>query len=262
MGNFHLTKWYLDCVDERGNAFIGYSARLRWGLLRFNLASRLTRIDGSIESHAAATRSWQQPDSTSDPLAWHSTALGARGIWQADSRPVGGVLFDSTEGRVVWNCLQPRSQTCVTLGPNRVLSGLGYAECLEMTVAPWRLGIHTMRWGRFHSPNHHVIWIRWEGERPLSKAWHNGQEVKLAAVDDRLLELGNGATLSIDNGATLRHGATGDTVLAKLPCVKLLLPRWLAGIKEQKWLSRGKYRDADGASSEGWVIHEHVAFES
>jgi hypothetical protein len=33
---FRLDKYYFDAVSSDGRAFIGYSARLRWGLFRLN----------------------------------------------------------------------------------------------------------------------------------------------------------------------------------------------------------------------------------
>jgi hypothetical protein len=38
---FSLSKWYLDCVDTRGNVFIGYSAVLKWKKIRLNYANIL-----------------------------------------------------------------------------------------------------------------------------------------------------------------------------------------------------------------------------
>ena len=44
--NFYLTKWYLDCIDEQGNAAIGYAASMRWRSLEVPYTSLLLFEEG------------------------------------------------------------------------------------------------------------------------------------------------------------------------------------------------------------------------
>jgi hypothetical protein len=39
--DFSFSKWYMDCVDIKGNVFIGYSAVLKWEKIKLNYASIL-----------------------------------------------------------------------------------------------------------------------------------------------------------------------------------------------------------------------------
>jgi hypothetical protein len=46
--SFLLTKWYLDCVAENGDAVVVYVADLRWNNLSIHCASLLTVVEGRV----------------------------------------------------------------------------------------------------------------------------------------------------------------------------------------------------------------------
>jgi hypothetical protein len=48
--SFLLTKWYLDCVAESGDAVILYVADLRWNALTVHYGSLLTVLGGRVAS--------------------------------------------------------------------------------------------------------------------------------------------------------------------------------------------------------------------
>src|SRR5262249_7828194 len=62
--------------------------------------------------------------------------------------------------------------------------GRGYAEKLVMTVAPWRLGIDRLWWGRFCGDCHSLVWIVWEGRHPLRLSLLDGKHLRLDAVGE------------------------------------------------------------------------------
>lgn len=261
MSSFHLTKWYLDCVSERGDLVIGYSALLQLGLLKFPLAGRLYRTDGRTESTGSLTRRWLQPQPESGSLTWNCPKLDIQGIWKPLSAPVRRVLLQDSTGSVAWDCVQPSADVAVKLGNDSVICGLGYAERMEITVPPWKLGIRALQWGRFVSKSDSVVWIVWDGERSLSLLLHNNVEIPEAGIEQDRIVLGQDRQLIFDEPQVVRQGVINDTALSSIPLVRAVLPKWLRSIDEQKWLCRGRLNRADGISTHGWVIHERVSFE-
>jgi len=261
MSSFHLTKWYLDCVSERGDLVIGYSALLQLGLLKFPLAGRLYRIDGRTENAASLTRRWLQPQQDSGSLTWNCPKLDIQGVWKPLSAPVQRVLLEDATGSVVWDCVQPSADVTVRLSGGSEIRGLGYAERMEITVPLWKLGIRTLQWGRFVSKSDSVVWIVWHGQRPLSLLIHNGIEIPDGKVEQDRIILKQDRQLIMDEPQILRQGVINDTALSSIPLVRAVLPKWLRKIDEQKWLCRGRLELADGISTHGWVIHERVSFE-
>ncbi len=51
--SFLLTKWYLDCVAESGDATVVYVADLRWNKLSLRYGSLLTILDGRVHSSSS-----------------------------------------------------------------------------------------------------------------------------------------------------------------------------------------------------------------
>jgi hypothetical protein len=134
--------------------------------------------------------------------------------------------------------------------------GLGYAECLTLTLPPWQLPMLQLRWGRFVSQNESLAWVDWQGEYSTSFAIHNGRACKTLSVSDSEIAI-PGATLRMEESFPLRAGRLGATVLRGAPALGKLLPRSLRNIEEQKWRSRGILSSKERNSS-GWVIHEVV----
>jgi hypothetical protein len=139
------------------------------------------------------------------------------------------------------------------------VTGLGYAECLTLTVPPWQLPMHQLRWGRFVSQRDSLAWIDWQGEYSTSFAVFNGQPCEPLSVSDSEIVLGVG-TLRMQDSLSLRSGRLGTTILPGVGALSKLLPLSLFNVSEQKWRSRGTLRGSD-RESDGWVIHEVVDWE-
>ena len=152
--------------------------------------------------------------------------------------------------------MQPRSRVRLRLD-DRELSGMGYAECVTLTMAPWRLPLRVLRWGRFVSSRNWMVWVeleriardqfrvcRWRGMRFARDRWMRGKRA-------------TGAKLRIEDGFALRSHRIGSTILSHVPGLAKLLPHSLFNIEEQKSCSRGEMQTNDNCSS-GWVIHEVV----
>ena len=213
----------------------------------FPLSARQSDVRSSIGRYRL--------DSSGDRILVELPRLRVSGRWQADAEPVQHIVYESDAGSVEWNCLQPRSTAHLHIG-ERELAGLGYAECLTLTLPPWQLPMRELRWGRFVSPRHSLAWIHWQGPYSTSFALHNGRRCELVSVSESELALPH-ATLRMEESLPLRSGRVGSTILPATPALRKLLPGSLFNIEEHKWRSRGTLRTQEG-SSDGWVIHEVV----
>jgi hypothetical protein len=251
---FTLVKWYMDCVTETGDTAILYCADLRWRGVRASYSSVLLAEGGAVTTRASMKR--YRLNSNLERIAVEFPQLGVNGTWTAAAVAlVPRSMFQDTRGSVLWNCLQPASQAHITIG-DRELNGLGYAECLTLTLPPWQLPLRRLRWGRFVSPQDSLAWIDWQGPYSTSIAVHNGQSSEPLSISDSTIALTD-ATLHIDELFPLRSGRLGSTVFPGAPALRRLLPHSLFDIDEKKWRSRGAF-DTKDHQSRGWVIHEVV----
>ncbi len=252
---FLLRKWYLDCVTADGQALIAYRAQVQWGALKLGYASMLRRTRGGDgDSTETTLRPGDEPVEEPDMVRWACPRLAVEGRWRRACSRVERRLIDGPEGILTWRCVMPRAECEVTVGELGPVRGLGYAESLEMTVAPWGLPIQELRWGRWLSESSSLVWIRWTGPRPLTLVLEDGREIA-GEVGDDAVALRDGRTLALERARTIREGELGATVLAGIPKLRDVVPPAILRTSEQKWLSRGRL----GAAI-GWAIHERVAF--
>ena len=258
MPSFSLVKWYMDCVTEQGEAAIVYCAELKWKSLHAHIGSCLT----AFENHPPVTRTSLGRyvlNSSAERIEVVHPRLKVQGIWERDAQPFQRKLYEEGGGAsVVWDCLQPRSRVTVSIG-DRQLIGLGYAECLRVTIAPWKLPLRELHWGRFVGENRSLTWVDWKGPYATTCAVLDSQEVELSCVTQERVIAGEDV-LSIAPGLALRDGRLGETILPGASGLRRLFPQRLFGVEEEKHLSRGTLTGA-GRDSSGWVIHEVVKWE-
>jgi len=242
-----IRKWYLDCVAGDGTTWIGYWGCVQVAMLRVYFASSLL-FDGSSTKtlwSAAAT----PPLFSKDRVRW--SALDADVELIPRVPPAERELHPG----ILWRCLVPSADATVHLA-NRTLRGRGYAEVLELSVAPWKLPIRELRWGRALSDQSSLVWIEWAGPAPLRLALRDGIFETVSHVDDRGVRLDDGTILTLSDAAVLRE----ETLRATLKSLSMLIPRRWSAAVERKWRSRGTLRAAGRPIEEGWVIHELVSF--
>jgi hypothetical protein len=257
---FQLKKWYLDCVTERGDVLINYSAALRYYRMPFQLVSCLSMADNQVEQSTTSTFRTHEPRDSGDGLRWRCRHTGTDGTWMSRSAPVRRELWNDSTGQVVWHCLQPSSIVSIQKSPIGPCEGLGYVELLDITVAPWTLGLRELRWGRFVSISESVVWIQWRGEHARTLVLRNGEEVLHAEVSGNRIQLDSQVYLEMADPVPLRSGEIADTVLSRIPLVRQILPSWLGNISEQKWRCSGQLWKDGLIAASGWVIHEVVQF--
>lgn len=256
---FRLTKWYLDCVSQDGEAFIAYWAWLGWqgfGLAYAGLLHRAT--DGRVEMTSTL---WpgKGPRVEGGRIVWSRGGLKLRGEWRPRTVPYGAKLWSGDDGRgVEWDCIAGAAEARIESG-GRVIQGLGYAEKLVLTVVPWKLPIRELRWGRWIGERRSLVWIEWRGEHPLTLVLLDGCAVQ-GVVEDDGVRVEGGPRLEIRDSNVIRSGELGATVLGSIPVLRSAVPDVIMNTHECKWIGRGVLTGAAGETEEGWAIHEVVRF--
>jgi hypothetical protein len=80
MPAFGLSKWYLDCVSDSGEASILYTGTVRWGSFSLNYSSVLESAGGAVTTRCSF-RTIDQPTVAGDSILWRSKALQVDGEW-------------------------------------------------------------------------------------------------------------------------------------------------------------------------------------
>jgi len=254
--NFLLTKWYLDCVAETGDTVIVYAAHLQWNTLSFQYASTITVLDGKVGA-ASSLHGIPLPALNGETLTLRQPGLDIAGTWSALRPSIRRTAFRDRDGAVDWHCVQPMAEVDLLLRKKFRILGLGYAECLTVSVPPWQMPLAGLNWGRFLSREHAVVWIDWQGAQALRSVIHNGEEFRQASVTESEISFDEGRRrIEMDRGLVVRRGLLGDTFpeIAKLA---RLVPRSMLSVNECKWRSQAVLHTPESACK-GWAIHEVV----
>jgi len=260
---FSISKWYLDCITDDGDAFVGYAASLRWKALSLEYSSYLVRrTTGEIQTKATL-QGGKQPVIAGDSLRWDCPALKLEGMWQAKQQPIGCKVFRASKTPLDWTCIQPHGVAKININGLGVFNGFGYVDYLDLPAQPWQLPLDELRWGRYLSQKDSIIWMDFKGPFPETIVYHNGILCSEARISDHDVFLGEEAgVLSFEETQVLRDGALVSTVLSAVPGISNLLPARMLDTHETKWRSRGIMRKGDSTVSTGWTVHEVVRWPS
>jgi hypothetical protein len=256
---FSLSKWYLDCVTDEGEAIVGYSASLRWKALSLEYSSLLVRrATGEILTRSTL-HGGRHPEITGDSVQWDCPSLKLKGVWRARQQPISRTIFGTSATPLNWLCLQPHAVAEISVGEVGAFRGFGYVDYLNLSALPWKLPLDELRWGRYLSETDSIIWMDFKGSSPETIVYHNGILCEGARVMDREIELCHDQLLlSFEETTVLREGVLGSTALSVIPGINTLLPSRMLNTEECKWRSRGYLRNSDSILSSGWTIHEVV----
>lgn len=254
-----IAKWYLDCIDPEGEAFIGYAAQVGWAGLSLRYSGILTyRASEGVDTKMTLRR-YEEPRTEDDALRWRSVPLGVDGSWEPVEAPVQAQLFTGDEGEVDWSCMQPSARARVQFGDGAPIHGWGYAERLTMTIPPWRLSIDELFWGRFVADGVSIVWIEWRGALPLRRVYVDGDLCRDAVISSDAVTIGSlDLELSFTDSVVLREGPLVSTVFTGIPVLRDRLPRRMLDTHETKWRSRAVLERGGRPASSGWAIHEVV----
>ncbi|MBX3386945.1 MAG: hypothetical protein KF768_10270 [Phycisphaeraceae bacterium] len=256
--SIRLRKWYLDAVDPGGRAVIVNWATLRIAGAGLSAASVLDSRGGQTLARTTL-HAGTEPVIGTNGLEWSNPRLGVSGVWRTlqHAEPVR-LLGDDRRG-VLWRpSIVAAEVNAVVCGVPLV--GVGYAESLELSVAPWALPIFELRWGRFVTERASVVWLDWRGDHPLRLVLIDGQVRAHGLVSDDFVEA-DGMRVRLTESRVLREGPIGTTALSGVPGLQSTAPAaWLGSI-ERKALARASMESVAGRST-GWAIHEVVRFGS
>ena len=210
---FFLSKWYFDCVSDDGEAFIGYSAEMRWRTLSIDYTSTLHYRRNRKVRAATSLRKIGPPRVEDSYLQWGSNHLGVIGKWIPITQPIERTLVESEAGNIEWNCLQPNAKAEIAVDNYRI-EGSGYVDHVTMTIPPWQLPFDQLRWGRFHANSDSMVWLDLQGGNEINLAFYNGAPVDSLVIDAHGLRTRD-VWLELDTGDVLREGPLLRTALAK-----------------------------------------------
>lgn len=263
--SFLLQKWYFDGVNAGGETIIAYAARLRWRGIEVPYAGYLY-LDAVGQQHSGNRfGAVNIPDTSQETIHWTDAGFHLRGQWTSRHSPIQTRLLETAEGYVDWHCLQPSAHCRIHLGEWPVVEGSGYAEYLEMTLPPWRLGLQELRWGRLADPEIPVVWIEWKGK--YNRRWlfvkdqiMAGETISEAGIfaPERNLQLRLEQPIAIEDKEKFKE--VSRALSSFLPGIERLAPLRFIRSRQTKWRSAGSLQMIGQTPRNGWVIHELVTF--
>lgn len=266
--SFHLEKWFLDLVTERGEAVILYAAQLNWKRWKLPYKSILHcsgTPDAKVSQHARFRRV-ELPKRSSNQITWKDRQFEIQGIWEGMTTPVEERLHESATGFLDWQCYQPSAKVNLRIKENHY-NGLGYAERLVLTAPPWEIPMEDLRWGRFVSEQNHLVWISLGGSSEKRWLWWNGQRIYQCTIDDQEIRIpGENRVIELVHVAELEAEKKIFNVVRDaaryIPGFEKAMPLRFLMADEQKWLSRASFKSDDEILDTGYAIHELVQFIS
>ncbi|MEE8479006.1 MAG: hypothetical protein V3S42_03260 [Candidatus Neomarinimicrobiota bacterium] len=257
--DFSMSKWYMDCIDTNGNVFIGYSAVLKWKKIKLNYTNILYYDGLGKPTERSTLRKLPSPGLKNNCMTWDPSKLQTRGTWNRIDAPLRKTLLNTEVGTIRWDCFQPKANANILNGNNKIITGFGYAEKLDMTIKPWELPFNELRWGRFLSEKDTIIWVIWTGDTNCNLLFHNGKSIKDAIVSDECVDINQRELLlTFSDKLVLRKGSLISTALSNLPGLTGIFPSKVLNTYECKWRSRGILTRENKKVSDGWVIHEVI----
>lgn len=249
---FELTKWYMDCTNEKGDLYIGYWAKLNWLGFEFYYYNDLWKKYTSDKIFSEGSFSYiDEPKLKDSMLSWRNST------WSTMATPVSYSLFPSAgENKVNWVCTQPKAKVVVEI-PSYKFEGYGYTERIKLQVEPWKLQMDVIYWGRIISENHTIIFIITEGSEYQNIYFQDNSLHKRGCTVSENTIMAESFRFIFRQKVSIREGKLIDNIfknfknINKLPVVKTFFA------EEHKWFSRGQLT-INGLTEEADIIYEKV----
>lgn len=265
-GEFCIIKWFLDFTGDQGEVMIFYAAKFHWYGFTAVYTSWISH--DMISGVKVRTRFSHVhfPEVNEKEIVWEDAKFGISGKWVSMAETICSRLYDSEEGFLDWNCLQPASRVKIWQN-NKMLEGYGYAENLKMTVPAWKIPMHDLRWGRFISSAYHLVWIELREKEKKQWLWINGKRMNGCTIENEYVSVPElQLILELDRRTLLESEKKILKVTEKLvrflPGFTKVVPLDFLMANEYKWLSNGVLRIQGNIVSEGKALHEHVIFKT
>jgi hypothetical protein len=257
--HFKFEKLYLDCIDEHGNCFIIYKAKIQFLFIRIHY-SELIYSDPLGATTMTVSLKKIREVLAKDLLLYFNYFLQIKGSWSRIDSPLPSFSFkDPTDRQLTWNCHHPKALTEIIYEDSE-FTGFGYAETLTLTIKPWNLPIDELRWGRFLSADYTITWIKWKGTYPLNKIFCNGTEYNDAVFEERRIIFGEGIfSLEFMEIKVIRKGRLSE-IFSKIWWLKLLYNKSLFNTIEAKYKAKSALTKNLEFKSNGWSLFELVTW--
>jgi hypothetical protein len=254
---FRLRAWYLDCVSEAGDAFLGRSARLSWDGLRVRGSAMLVAPHGGSAEERHSLVPGAEPRTLRNGLSWRCEPVDVEGTWRSRTAPIGRTLLGGHAGALEWACLAPSATARVRAG-GAMVDGLGYAECLTLTLDPQELPFRTFFRGRFVAPGASLIWIVWDGVVNAHFVFLDGRDGPVAQLSPDRIAGEDGTTMQLEQAHVLQRESA---LCAALPTLPELAGRphvpFLTS-REETRLRRGTLLRPGKEPTSGWVVEQEL----
>lgn len=254
--DFFLKKWYVDAADYLGHVYIGYWLFIRWGKLKLHGYQHLWHTPGEGMRTQLGLGKLPEPCwQNRRQMIWRTDKF--RSSWESASDPISETLLSSEQGDIKWQCFQPKANALIEL-PQISFQGWGYSECLELTIPVWKLPLNNLYWGRCHTENHTLVWIKWGGPSPRRLIWHNGRQTSLLSISKDHIQ-GSDFCLAVEEKIPLSRGRLSDTVFKTIDTVMSLFSNATFISEENKWYGRGRL-ETPTATEPATIIYEEVSW--
>jgi hypothetical protein len=247
----------MDVADIAGNVYIGYWASLKWKKIAIDGCHHLWRSEQKGIKTQTDIIKEVAPRQTRNLLIWKTNRIQA--IWDLakNSAPIKETLFTSDKGKIIWQCLQPKAYASIK-SSNLSFSGLGYAECIDITLPVWDLPFNTLYWGRCHTDNHFLVWIKWSGQTNQNLVYFDNKRSQNFKIKKREI-IGSGFLLKMQESFSLRQGEIASTVFRPFEKIVKIFPRKTFLANESKWYGRGILYTSS-AKEPATIIYEKVTW--
>jgi len=255
---FLLEKYYLDCISKDYDVFIGYSSNLKWGNFNFNFSNTLYKPYRQPVRQGKSIKKTQHPEISENILTWKNSNVKVNASWEGNAEHITDKLIDNENGWIKWECIQPKARADIKIGSDFNIKGYGYTEIIKMSMKPWLMGIDLLLWGRYHSEEHSIIWIFWEGANPLVRIFHNGNVYDKAKFSGNTI-IFDDYMLKINDIALLRKGYVVAGLLRRIPIFNSLIPDSIKKLNEEKYIAFGELHHKN-EKIYGKIIHEVITW--
>jgi hypothetical protein len=257
---FRLTKHYFDCIDDRGNCFIVYWAKIETFLASVTYSGIIFSDEKGQTKQLHSFRRVVSPI-INDDIHLNNEHLNIRGSWKNISEPVSATLFtDSSKNNLIWVCHHPKALAEIFF-ENSIYNGFGYGETLSMSVKPWNLPINELRWGRFLSDKYSVIWIHWTGSHDVNSIYCNGAEFNDLVFEPERISFNKGNFILIfEKIQVIRDGRISDSVTF-VPLLRIISKKRILASIETKYKAKSTLVIDSETSESGWSLYETVIWE-
>ncbi len=250
---FHLKKHYFDGIDQQGNLFIIYDAALTIGGISIPYSSIITQLNGKNLEHRRLSRLKR-----SDAQIRHNK-LNFNGSWLPLSHISPLTLYQRGKRRLIWHCHTAKADFELEFA-QQTYRGLGYAETLEMNFAPWLLPISELRWGRFLSANHSIVWIEWLGETTLKKLIWNGELIENFEINDNVLLIKEKQLSLYFRRPMIIKDEPLVKITERFKFLRFLIKKSFLQSRETKWKSEAELSVAN-QTEKGFALYERVLWK-